>query len=223
MDVELNHRTGQIGFSRPCNSKSKSHVTTKAMVSGALHFWQSLQKHIWRFSPRKAKSGDGTQWKNTEPPLSIGQNCSLMPIYPVNDKLSQTFFLRKISSTKALLVEHLLNITFFFINDSLTSGALLLLSSAALLLVRRRTLVLTLGLRETLCARPGFKSPLHQGWKRFYFVFTLFYFVGSGSLTSRMENDLLCWRSDEVAALATASPWSKRVRDGEDRGDQKES
>ena len=66
---------------------------------------------------------------------------------------------------------YLLNLTFFFIKDSLTSGALLLLSGAALLLVRRRTLVLTLGLRETLCARPGFKFPF----------------------TSRMENVLLCF------------------------------
>ena len=66
---------------------------------------------------------------------------------------------------------YLLNLTFFFIKDSLTSGALLLLSGAALLLVRRRTLVLTLGLRETLCAGPGFKFPF----------------------TSRMENVLLCF------------------------------
>ena len=33
---------------------------------------------------------------------------------------------------------------------------------------------------------------------------------------------LLCGRADEVAALAT-SPCSKRVRDGEDGGDQEES
>ena len=73
---------------------------------------------------------------------------------------------------------YLLNLTFFFIKDSLTSGALLLLSGAALLLVRRRTLVLTLGLRETLCARPGFKSPFTSRMEK---VLLCFYFV------------LLCW------------------------------
>ena len=41
---------------------------------------------------------------------------------------------------------------------------------------------------------------------------------------SKVENRemLLCGRADEVAALA-ASPCSKRVRDGEDGGDQEES
>ena len=74
----------------------------------------------------------------------------------------------------------------------------MLLSGAALLLVRRRTLVLTLGLRETLCARPGFKFPF----------------------TSRMEKVLLCWRSNEVAGFSAGS---ERERNGENGGEKEES
>ena len=37
-----------------------------------------------------------------------------------------------------------------------------------------------------------------------------------------MENDLLCWRSDEVAGFS-ASPCSERERNGENGGEKEES
>ena len=102
--------------------------------------------------------------------------------------------------------------------DLLTGGALLLVASGALLLVRGRALVLALRLREALRARPaqafGSEQQASRKVKK----------ESANNVMSKLENRemLLCGRADEVAALAT-SPCSKRVRDGEDEGDQEES
>ena len=94
----------------------------------------------------------------------------------------------------------------------------MLVASGALLLVRGRALVLALRLRETLRARPAhraFRSEQQQQKKVRLSVL-------NGQKCEQVKEMLLCGRADEVAALA-ASSRSKRVRDGEDGGDQEES